>query len=186
MNTREQVIQIAAELRSIAQEWREDGYSNLAYTLDRKAAALRAAVEPIERERERAAIESDIFCDQAAWGSTPAYKGPEMNADSQAKIESDMRDSAANVCDRFTYSGFKQSVRRRLELLKFADRLAALPRAEETRWLSLDEAHLALWKAIGAIKFGLKTDDKLILANLRDAGVSLARFYPPPPAKEST
>lgn len=42
--------------------------------------------------------------------------------------------------------------------------------------LSRDECHLALWKAIEAIKLGNKTDDKLILDNLRDQGVWLHRF----------
>lgn len=94
-----------------------------------------------------------------------------MNADSPELIANEMR-YAASV---------GVSLISREDIEAWADRLAALPRADETRWLSLDEAHLALWKAIGAIKLGLKTDDKLILANLRDAGVSLARFFPPPP-----
>ncbi len=41
-------------------------------------------------------------------------------------------------------------------------------------WLSWDEACLALWQAIDAIKLGNKTDDKLILRNLRAAGLWIA------------
>lgn len=45
-------------------------------------------------------------------------------------------------------------------------------------WLSWDEACVTLWKAIEAIKLGNKTDDKLILRNLREAGIWLARSAP--------
>lgn len=43
-------------------------------------------------------------------------------------------------------------------------------------WLSKDDAETELWKAIEGIRLGNKTDDKLILENLRQAGVWLARF----------
>ncbi len=43
-------------------------------------------------------------------------------------------------------------------------------------WLSQDSAENALWKAIENIQFGNKTDDKLILEQLRKQGVWLARF----------
>jgi len=47
-----------------------------------------------------------------------------------------------------------------------------------TEWLSDDAAQLALFKAIRDIKFGLPTDDKLILEGLRNAGLWIARYQP--------
>lgn len=47
-------------------------------------------------------------------------------------------------------------------------------------WLSRDDAQLALFQAIRDIKFGLPTDDKLILENLRNAGLWIARYEPEP------
>ena len=44
----------------------------------------------------------------------------------------------------------------------------------ETAWLSQDDARLALFQAIEAITIGNKTDDKLILAKLREQGIWLA------------
>ena len=41
--------------------------------------------------------------------------------------------------------------------------------------LSNDDAETVLWQAIQDIRIGNKTDDKLILKNLRDRGVVLAR-----------
>lgn len=43
-------------------------------------------------------------------------------------------------------------------------------------WLSKDDAETALFRAIWDIKIGNKTDDKLILENLRKAGIWLARY----------
>ena len=44
--------------------------------------------------------------------------------------------------------------------------------------LDVDNARLALWKAIGNIQFGNKTDDKLILDELRKLGVWLITAAP--------
>lgn len=41
--------------------------------------------------------------------------------------------------------------------------------------LTWDEATVALWQAIEAIKFGNPTDDKLIVRNLAKAGIYLAK-----------
>lgn len=49
---------------------------------------------------------------------------------------------------------------------------------KETDWLSKDDAQLALFQAIRDIKFGLPTDDKLILENLRNSGFWIAKFQP--------
>lgn len=43
-------------------------------------------------------------------------------------------------------------------------------------WLSQDDAETELWQAIQRIKIGNKTDDKLILEQLRAAGFWLARY----------
>lgn len=47
---------------------------------------------------------------------------------------------------------------------------------EEPDWLSQDSAENALWKAIENVQFGNKTDDKLILEQLKKQGVWLVRF----------
>lgn len=49
---------------------------------------------------------------------------------------------------------------------------------ERAEWLSSDDAQIALFQAIRDIKFGLPTDDKLILENLRSAGLWIARYQP--------
>lgn len=49
---------------------------------------------------------------------------------------------------------------------------------EKAEWLSSDDAQIALFQAIRDIKFGLPTDDKLILENLRNAGLWIARYQP--------
>jgi len=46
---------------------------------------------------------------------------------------------------------------------------------EAVAWLSKEQAQLALFEAIRAIKLGNPTDDKLILKNLRDAGLWIGR-----------
>lgn len=53
---------------------------------------------------------------------------------------------------------------------------------EAVAWLSKDDAQLALFKAIKAIKLGNQTDDKLILANLREAGLWIGRYEAAPVA----
>ncbi len=53
---------------------------------------------------------------------------------------------------------------------------------EAVTWLSKDDAQLALFKAIKAIKLGNQTDDKLILANLREAGLWIGRYEAAPVA----
>lgn len=47
---------------------------------------------------------------------------------------------------------------------------------EAVAWLSKDEAQLALFKAIQAIRFGNPTDDKMILDNLRHEGLWIGRY----------
>ena len=47
---------------------------------------------------------------------------------------------------------------------------------EAVVWLSKDEAQLALFKAIQAIRFGNPTDDKMILDNLRHEGLWIGRY----------
>lgn len=49
---------------------------------------------------------------------------------------------------------------------------------DRANWLSADDAQLALFQAIRDIKFGLPTDDKLILENLRNSGFWIAKFQP--------
>ena len=51
-----------------------------------------------------------------------------------------------------------------------------LPDEAPMRILGIDDARLSLHKAIHAIQFGNKTDDKLIIAQLADQGVYLARL----------
>ena len=51
---------------------------------------------------------------------------------------------------------------------------------EAVAWLSKDDAQLALFKAIQSIKLGNPTDDKLILANLREAGLWIGRYESAP------
>lgn len=50
-----------------------------------------------------------------------------------------------------------------------------LPDEVTLQMLGRDDARLALHKAIHAIEFGNKTDDKLIIAQLADQGVYLAK-----------
>lgn len=61
---------------------------------------------------------------------------------------------------------------------------AAQPAAaqEAVTWLSKDDAQLALFQAIQAIKLGNPTDDKMILANLREAGLWIGRYAAAPVA----
>lgn len=75
-------------------------------------------------------------------------------------------------------------------LKSWIDRLAAQPSPvvkqnlttqpaaaqEAVAWLSKDEAQLALFKAIQAIRFGNPTDDKMILDNLRHEGLWIGRY----------
>lgn len=56
------------------------------------------------------------------------------------------------------------------------DELAAAAAQEAVAWLSKDEAQLALFKAIQAIRFGNPTDDKMILDNLRHEGLWIGRY----------
>lgn len=53
---------------------------------------------------------------------------------------------------------------------------AAEQKEQDSQWtpLSIDEAHLRLHQAINNIKFGNKTDDKLIVAELRKMGFYIA------------
>jgi hypothetical protein len=67
-------------------------------------------------------------------------------------------------------------VRSILEDEKVSIDLLAAIQASPPGWLDRDESRLALWQAIQAVKIGNPTDDKLILENLRSAGVGLARF----------
>ena len=53
---------------------------------------------------------------------------------------------------------------------------------EAVTWLSKDDAQLALFQAIQAIKLGNPTDDKMILANLREAGLWIGRYAAAPVA----
>ena len=45
-----------------------------------------------------------------------------------------------------------------------------------TEWLNQDDAETKLWQAIKSITLGNKTDDKLILAALKEQGIWLAKF----------
>ena len=53
---------------------------------------------------------------------------------------------------------------------------------EAVAWLSKDDAQLALFQAIQGVKLGNQTDDKLILANLREAGLWIGRYEAAPVA----
>ena len=59
---------------------------------------------------------------------------------------------------------------------------APYPAQEAVAWLSKDDAQLALFQAIQAIKLGNPTDDKMILANLREAGLWIGRYAAAPVA----
>lgn len=53
-----------------------------------------------------------------------------------------------------------------------------MPNLEDV-WLSQDDAENAVFQAIWDIKIGNKTDDKLILENLRKNGIWLAQYAKP-------
>lgn len=72
------------------------------------------------------------------------------------------------------HNGWPNTVTLAIDLI---ERLTSPPVGEDApAWLSVDDAETQLLEAINAIRIGNKTDDKLILANLRKAGVWLARF----------
>ncbi|QHJ81956.1 MAG: hypothetical protein [Caudoviricetes sp.] len=62
--------------------------------------------------------------------------------------------------------------------MKLEDIDTSTTAGERAEWLSSDDAQIALFQAIRDIKFGLPTDDKLILENLRSAGLWIARYQP--------
>jgi hypothetical protein len=63
-------------------------------------------------------------------------------------------------------------IRRHADTLLVA--LDAAP--QKVEWLRKDDAEQAIWQAIKDIRLGNPTDDKLIVANLRERGIWLARY----------
>lgn len=84
----------------------------------------------------------------------------------------DAQDMAAQGADGFR-NGYQAGYADAVKAIEAAQPAAA---QEAVAWLSKDEAQLALFKAIQAIRFGNPTDDKMILDNLRHEGLWIGRY----------
>lgn len=84
----------------------------------------------------------------------------------------DAQDMATQGADGFR-NGYQAGYADAVKAIEAAQPAAA---QEAVAWLSKDEAQLALFKAIQAIRFGNPTDDKMILDNLRHEGLWIGRY----------